>query len=100
MESVSSPLIIWCTQTYHRRLEITGKVLLSLIFNSVQHKINLYFALENAWHRINDGSVEERNFFLLWKICEFFSDLKQYLLQEKNTCFAIYGAIQLTRGPV
>lgn len=46
-------------------------------------------------------AVWKREFlFLLWKICEFFSDLKQYLEQEKNIRFAIYGAIQLTRGPV
>lgn len=45
------------------------------------------------------GSVEGRIFFLLWKIYEFFSDLKEYLQQEKNICFAIYGAVQLTRGP-
>lgn len=63
METVSSPLLIWCSQTYCRRLEVTCKVLLPLIFSSVLHKINLYFALENAWHRINDGSAEERIFF-------------------------------------
>lgn len=74
METVFSPLIMWCSQTHCRRLEITCKVLLPLIFSSALHKINLYFAVENA------GLMMQ-----MWKRESFPVQVPRILLRSSNT---------------